>query len=99
MDARAHGDFSAAGLASYDRHLRALNVLTDLERFRSTGGYLKNERLFSLYPKLLLGMTEKVYTVDGSGKERISEVVLEEMKGKAPLLRMMKDFLDAARSM
>ena len=99
VDARAHSDFSAAGLASYDRHLRALNVLTDLERFRSTGGYLKNERLFSLYPKLLLGITEKVYTVDGSGKERISEVVLEEMKGKAPLLRMMKDFLDAARSM
>src|SRR5712691_11443504 len=99
VDARRRGDFSATGLASYDRHLRALNVLTDLERFRSTGGYLKNERLFSLYPKLLLGITEKVYTVDGVGKERISNVVLEEMKGKAPLLKMLKDFLDAARSM
>src|SRR5207249_11086492 len=30
VDARARGAFSAAGLASYDRHLRALNVLTDL---------------------------------------------------------------------
>src|SRR5213594_422572 len=98
LAARARGDFSAAGLASYDRHLRALNVLTDLERFRSTGGYLKNERLFSVYPQLLLGITEKVYTVDGGGKERISEIVRREMRGKAPLLRVLKDFLDAARS-
>jgi electron transfer flavoprotein-quinone oxidoreductase len=99
VDARARGDFSAAGLASYDRHLRALNVLTDLETFRATGGYLKNERLFALYPKLLLGITEKVYTVDGSGKDRISGIVLDEMKGKAPLLKMLKDLLDGARSM
>jgi electron transfer flavoprotein-quinone oxidoreductase len=99
VDARARGDFSAAGLASYERHLRTLNVLTDLETFRSTGGYLKNERLFTLYPKLLLGIAEKVYTVDGSRKERISEIVRDEMKGKAPLLKMLKDLLDGARSM
>src|SRR2546427_753412 len=99
VDARGRGDFSAAGLASYERHLRTLNVLTDLEKFRATGGYLKNERLFSLYPRLLLGITEKVFTVDGSGKEKISRVVLEEMKGKAPLLKMLKDLLDGARSM
>ena len=99
VDARARGDFSMAGLASYERHLRALNVLTDLETFRATGGYLKNERLFSLYPKLLMGITEKVFTVDGSGKEKISRVVLEEMKGKAPLLKVLKDLLDGARSM
>jgi len=99
VDARVRGDFSARGLASYERHLRALNVLTDLETFRATGGYLKNERLFALYPKLLLGITEKVYTVDGSGKEKISEIVLDEMKGKAPLLKMLKDLLDGARSM
>src|SRR2546422_290287 len=99
VDARARGDFSSQGLASYERHLRALNVLTDLETFRATGGYLKNERLFSLYPKLLLGITEKVFTVDGSGKAKISRVVLEEMKGKAPLLKLLKDLLDGARSM
>jgi len=99
VDARGRGDFSARGLASYERHLRALNVLTDLETFRAAGGYLKNERLFALYPKLLLGITEKVFTVDGSGKEKISRVVLEEMRGKAPLLKMLKDLLDGARSM
>ena len=46
-----------------------------------------------------MGITEKVFTVDGSGKEKISRVVLEEMKGKAPLLKVLKDLLDGARSM
>src|SRR3989442_15612683 len=99
LDARARGDFSAQGLASYERHLRRLNVLTDLETFRSTGGYLKNERLFSVYPQLLLGITEKVYTVDGGGKDRISDIVRKEMRGKAPLLRVLRDLLCGARSM
>ena len=99
VDARARGDFSAPGLASYERHLRELNVLTDLETFRSAGGYLKNERLFSLYPQLLLGITEKVYTVDGGGKRRISDIIRKEMKGKAPLLRMVRDLIEGARSM
>ena len=67
--------------------------------FRSVGGYLKNERLFSLYPQLLLGITEKVYTVDGGGKRRISNVIRNEMKGKAPLLRMLRDLIEGARSM
>ena len=99
VDARAGGDFSAPGLASYERNLRELNVLTDLETFRSAGGYLKNERLFSLYPQLLLGITEKVYTVDGGGKRRISDIIRKEMKGKAPLLRMVRDLIEGARSM
>src|SRR3989454_10801326 len=54
VDARARGDFSAAGLASYDRHLRALNVLTDLERFRSTGGDLAEQNRMLLFPQTVL---------------------------------------------
>lgn len=99
MDARARGDFSAQGLASYMDHLRRLNVLTDLETFRRAPMYLKNERLFSVYPKLLLGIAERVFTVDGTGKARLSDVVLQEAKSSAGLLRMLKDLLGGARSM
>jgi electron transfer flavoprotein-quinone oxidoreductase len=98
-DARAPGGFTSQALASYERHLRELNVLTDLETFGRAAEYLKNERLFSLYPKLLTEIVERVYTVDGSGKERLSRVLLGEMKGRAPLLRMLRDLLGGARSM
>ena len=98
-DARAAGGFTAQALASYERRLRELNVLTDLETFGSAAEYLKNERLFSLYPKLLTAIAERVYTVDGAGKERLLEVVLQEAKGRAPLLGMLRDLLGGVRSM
>jgi len=98
-DARAAGGFTAQALASYERRLRELNVLTDLETFGSAAEYLKNERLFSLYPKLLTAIAEHVYTVDGAGKERLLEVVLQEAKGRAPLLGMLRDLLGGVRSM
>ena len=99
VGARTHGDYSARGLSRYERHLRELNVLTDMETFRAAPGYLKNERLFTLYPRLLLEIAEKVYTVDGSGKPRLSEIIFEEAKGKAPLLKLLRDVIDGARSM
>ena len=99
VDARARGDFSARGLASYGAHLRTLNVLTDLETFKRAPAYLKNERLFSVYPKLLLGIAERVFTVDGTGKARLSDVLLEESRKSAGLLRMLRDLLGGARSM
>jgi len=40
-----------------------------------------------------------VYTVDGGGKRRISDIIRKEMKGKAPLLRMVRDLIEGARSM
>src|SRR5439155_1563435 len=52
--ARSAGSMRAANLAAYDRFLRASNVLTDLERFRRAPLYMKNERLFDVYPRLLM---------------------------------------------
>lgn len=99
VDARKHGDFTARGLSSYERYLRELNVLTDLETFRAAPSYLKNERLFTLYPKLLAEIAERVYTVDGTAKQKISQVVFDEAKEKAPLLRLLRDLIEGARSM
>src|SRR3989454_1928269 len=51
VDARARGDFSAAGLASDARHLRTLKVPPELATFPATGRDLKNERALSPSPK------------------------------------------------
>jgi len=98
--ARAAGGMSAANLAAYERFLRARNVLTDLERFRRAPLYLKNERLFDLYPRMLIEIAERMYTVDGSGKERLLDVVLDEASGSdVPKLKLLMDLLQGARSM
>src|SRR5205823_3838882 len=76
--ARAAGGPRAANLQVYEKFLRSRNVLPDLERFRRAPLYMKNERLFDVYPRMLLEIAERLYTVDGSGKERLADIVLRE---------------------
>src|SRR3989454_903492 len=75
--ARNAGGMTKANLAAYEKFLRSRNVLTDLERFRRAPLYMKNERLFDVYPRMLMEIAERMYTVDGSGKERLFDVVLD----------------------
>ena len=98
--ARAAGGMSAANLAIYDKRLRARNVLTDLERFRRAPLYMKNERLFDVYPRMLMEIAERLYTVDGSGQRRLVDAVLEQAaSADVPKLKMLLDLLQGARSM
>src|SRR6266567_3957396 len=96
--ARAAGGPRAANLAAYDRFLRASNVLTDLERFRRAPLFMKNERLFDVYPRMLMEIAERLYTVDGSGQQRLVDVVLEQAaSADVPKLKMLLDLLQGAR--
>ncbi|HEY7587392.1 MAG TPA: FAD-dependent oxidoreductase [Thermoplasmata archaeon] len=96
--AREAGGMTAANLAVYERFLRSRNVLTDLERFSRTPLYLKNERLFDVYPRLLLEIAQRVYTVDGTGKDLLRDVVLEKTSGLSKL-RLLLDLMKGAGSM
>lgn len=98
--ARAAGGMTAANLAAYAGFLRKRNVTTDLERFARAPLYLKNERLFDMYPRLLIDIAERVYRVDGTGQERLVDIVLDRaMSGDVPKLKMLLDLLAGARSM
>jgi len=98
--ARTAGGMTAANLAAYERFLRSRNVLTDLERFRRAPLFMKNERLFDVYPRMLMEIAERLYTVDGTGKQRLAEIVLKEaLSADVPKLKMLLDLLQGARSM
>jgi electron transfer flavoprotein-quinone oxidoreductase len=62
--AKAAGDFSAAGLASYEASLRDSFVLKDLETAREIPRFMENPRLFTHYPRAVSRLLESVYTVD-----------------------------------
>jgi len=98
--AKAAGGMTAANLAGYEASLRRRHVTTDLERFSRAPLYLKNERLFDVYPRLLIDIAERVYRVDGTGQPRLMDVVLDGAKsGDVPTLRLLLDLLAGARSM
>ena len=96
--ARKAGGMTAANLAAYESALRARNVLTDLETFAKTPLYLKNERLFEVYPRLLMEIAERVYRVDGSGKELLRDVVLDGTAGVSKM-KLLLDLMRGAGSM
>jgi len=98
--ARAAGGMSATNLESYERFLRARNVLTDLETYRAAPLYLKNERLFDVYPRLLVDIAERLYRVDGSPREKLAEIVLGEASSAGvSRLKMLIDLIRGAGSM
>lgn len=98
--AARRGDFSEVGLAAYGQILRREKVLTDLATFRKGPPYMTNPRLYSLYPKLLCDIIERIYTIDGSGKKRAIETVLDEIKAKdASLFAMLRDLMGGALTM
>lgn len=98
--ARAGGGMTEGNLATYEKFLRSRNVLTDLERFRRAPLFMKNERLFDVYPRMLIEIAERLYTVDGSGKERLFDIVLDKASSApVPKLKMLLDLLQGARSM
>lgn len=98
--ARTEGGMAEGNLATYEKFLRSRNVLTDLERFRRAPLFMKNERLFDVYPRMLMEIAERLYTVDGSGKERLFDIVLDEAaSAPVPKLKMLLDLLQGARSM
>lgn len=98
--AASRGDFSEVGLAAYSQILRREKVLTDLATFRKGPQYMANPRLYSLYPRLLCDIIERIYTMDGGGKKRAIETVLDEIKAKdASLLAMLRDLMGGALTM
>jgi len=100
LRARKAGNYSASSLAVYETLLREHRVTTDLETFARAPFYLKNPRLFSLYPKLLNEIAEKVYSIDGTGQRRLLDIALKEAKaGKISAVKMLFDLLGGARAM
>lgn len=98
--AKTRNDSSASSLAAYEQLLEKNNVLTDLRTFKGGPRYMANPRLFALYPKLACDLLERVFTVEGGGKQRILETVLDELKeNDVSLLSMLRDLIGGAKSM
>ncbi len=98
---RAHekGDYSAAALQGYPEALEANGLLRELRTFRRVPRYLANERLYRLYPELLVDVAREVYRVEGTGKERMSRTVRRALRSKVSTLTLIRDLLGGARSM
>jgi electron transfer flavoprotein-quinone oxidoreductase len=89
--AKAAGDFTAAGLASYEASLRSSFVLKDLKTARKIPAFMENPRLFTHYPAAVSRLLESVYTVNDQPQKGLFKKVWKGARREFMHLATLKD--------
>ena len=98
LEARKMKDFSAGSLKSYERRLREEPSLRDMYTFNRVPRYLRNKRLYTVYPEIVCSAAEAIYRVDGTGKKKILKELRSQTKGRVSTLKLLWDMISGART-
>ncbi len=98
QQAHAGHDFSAQSMARYRKQLESSFVLKDLKNFRRTPAFVNNERLQNVYPDLFCDTMENIYRSNGQARRKIGHVAFDTLRGKVPLLTLLRDGWQAGRA-
>ena len=98
LEARKRKDYSAQSLQTYARRLREEPSLKDMYTFSKVPRYLRNNRLYNVYPELVCSAAEAIYRVDGNRKRKIYKELRTQTKGKVSTISLIRDLLAGART-
>ncbi len=99
LEARKKKDYSARTLKAFERKLREEPSLKDMYTFNRVPEYLRNKRLYTIYPELVCSAAEAVYRVDGTGKKKMLKELRLQTKGRVSTLTLLRDLLGGARTL
>lgn len=99
IQARNTGDYSRTGLSAYPDILKKRGIMDEMRNFRRTPVFLQNARIFTDYPKMVCEFFDKLYSIDGKGKQKVLDIGKREVLGKVSTIKMFKDMFDGLRSM
>lgn len=95
---RAGGNYSAASLSQYRKHLEDSFVLKDLKKFKDVPRYISDHKYFlTLYPELMNSALYKFFEVDGRPKEDHIKEIKKEIYSKRGRLGLLKDAIGLYR--
>ena len=98
LEARKKKDYSANSLKVFERKLHEDPALKDMYTFHRVPAYLRNRRLYTVYPELVCSAAEAVYRVDGTGKRKISKELRLQAKGRVSIFTLIRDLIRGART-
>jgi electron transfer flavoprotein-quinone oxidoreductase len=98
LEARKTKDYSARSLSKFEPKLRNHPSLKDMYTFHRVPRFLRNKRLYNIYPELVCSAAEAVYRVDGTGKKKIFQELRSQTKGKVSTLALIRDLINGART-
>ena len=99
LDAFQKGDFSARQLSRYQGRLKESFVLRDMKQFRKSAAFMQNDRLFSIYPKLVGSVLERAFRSDGRPRKKIGRIGWEETKRNLNPADLVADLIKGGRSL
>ncbi len=99
IEAFKEDDFSATRLGQYESRLRESFVLRDMKTFRKSVDLMHNDRLFSVYPRVVGTIMEQLFRADGKPKKNFGQVGWEAIREAMPLSELVSEMIKTGRSL
>lgn len=96
-EALAAGDFSASRLARYAKELDNSFVRRDLKTWDRAIDFMREDRLFTVYPRVVSELMEDLYRSDGSPKQKIGRLARRAVKDDLTLRQLITDLYRGGR--
>jgi electron transfer flavoprotein-quinone oxidoreductase len=90
--------FSTKLLAQYQKSLQDSFVLRDMKTYEKSMDFMRNDRLFSVYPRLVNTVMERIFQSDGKSRPGIGRIGWEAAKEAMPLRDLIFDLWKGGRS-
>ena len=97
-EALAVGDVSAPRLSRYAKELKESFVLRDLATWSRAVGFMRHDRLFTVYPQVVSALMEDIYRSEGHPKEKILKLGRRAAKNGLPVRQLIADMFEAGRA-
>jgi electron transfer flavoprotein-quinone oxidoreductase len=98
LDAFQERDFAAQQLAGYQNRLENSFVLRDMKTYEKSMDFMRNDRLFSVYPKVVSTVMECIFQADGNPRKKFGRIGMEAARDTLPLGDLVIDLLKGGRS-
>jgi electron transfer flavoprotein-quinone oxidoreductase len=92
-------DYSARSLSAYKKKLADSFVIKDMKTFRNAAGMMHLERLYRVYPRLMAGIFEKMYRVEGAPRSKLLRLARKEAMKEVGLKDLLADGFKIVRGL
>ena len=96
--AKAKNDYSAKALSLYEQTLRRSFVFQDLNTFKKAPEFLKNGRIYNLYPELFFDTVETIFKNNGEPRKKTYQIIREILKEKLSVYQLFYDLVKAGKA-
>lgn len=73
--------------------------MKDMKTFKNSPGMMHMDRLYETYPKIITGIVEKMYNVEGKPRSKMLKLFRKEAMKEIGITRLISDGFKIGRSL